>query len=183
MVGGIYGATLGVTMGAVPAATEVIEIAVAVFALLCGIPGARLGSLIEVLSRVRFGRYYFGLAAATVGAIAGGFLATMLVMAFGAILGAVVGGVLARAVVGSRRGFLTRLVGGLAGVMLGTFIGVVWWAIRLNQAAALVGLAWGTGIGIVVGPLLLSLFVAMLSSLPPVHRDGGNFVDATFRED
>ena len=41
-LGGLYGAAMGAAVGAVPGAGDVIEMAAAVFALICGVPGARL---------------------------------------------------------------------------------------------------------------------------------------------
>jgi hypothetical protein len=181
ILGATYGATVGVTISAVPGAATIIEIAAAIFAFLCSGPGAWYGSIFGIINRIRFGRYFVGTAAAILGAIVGGFLATMLLMAFGAISGAVVGGVVARAIV--RRSPLIRLLSGLAGVVLGTFIGVVLWAINLNQPKALVGLVWGLGIGAVVGPLLLLLFVGMLNRLPRVHVERRDYLDATFRRE
>jgi len=182
VLGGVYGATLGVTIGAVPGAAAIIEIAAAAFAFLCSGPGAWYGSIFGIVNRIRFGRYYVGMVAAIFGAIVGGFLATMLLMALGAISGAVVGWFVARAIA---RTPSARLLGGLAGVVLGTFVGVVLWAINLNRAGAFLGMAWGGGIGAVVGPLLLLMFIGMLNRLPPMQ--GGRrrtFIDATFhRED
>ncbi len=180
-LGGVYGATLGVTIGAVPGTATIIEIAAAIFAFLCSGPGAWYGSIFGIINRIRFGRYFVGMAAAILGAIVGGFLATMLLMAFGAISGAVLGWFVARAI--ARRGPSIRLLSGLVGVVLRTFIGVVLWAVNLNQPKALVGLAWGLGIGAVVGPLLLLIFVGMLNRLPRVHVERRDYLDATFRRE
>jgi len=182
-LGGIYGASLGSAIGAVPGATDVIEIAAAIMAVICGVPGARLGSLIGALNRMRFGRLFLGMFAAIGGAIVGGFLATMILLALGAVLGAVGGWVLMQAIL--RRFFLRRIFGGIVGAVLGMFLGAILWAIRLNRAVALVGMAWGFGVGGVVAPLLLLMVTAALNSLADAHvsrrRD---VVDATFqRED
>jgi len=179
-LGGVYGATVGVTIGAVPGAAEIIGIAAAIFAFLCSGPGAWYGSIFGARNRIHFGRYYVGMLAAIVGAIVGGFLATMLLMAFGAILGAIVGWFVARAIV--RRDRLIRFLSGLGGVVVGTFVGVVVWAINLNQPKALVGLAWGSGIGAVVGPQLLLLFVGMLNRLPRMHVERRDIVDTVFED-
>jgi len=181
LVGGVYGATVGVTIGAVPGAADIIEIAAAVFAVICGVPGARIGTLIGLLNRMRLGRYYFGIVAAILGAIVGGFLATMLLMAFGAVLGAMAGWFFARALI--RRGSLAKLLGGFAGVLVGTFVGVVLWGIHLSQAKALVGLAWGVGFGIVGAVLLLLLAVGTLNSLPRIQAERRNAVDTTFHDE
>ena len=68
------------------------------------------------------------------------------------------------------------------GVVLGAGIGAMIAALQKDQAAALVGIAWGTGIGAVVGPLLFFLVIGTLNSLPHTHGNGrGNYIDATFR--
>ena len=184
-LGGIYGASLGSAMGAVPGAADVIEIAAGIMAVICGVPGARLGSLLGIVTRNRFGRLFLGMFAAIGGAIVGGFLATMILLALGAILGAVGGWVLARAVLALRHGILRRFLVGIVGALLGMFLGAVLWAINLNQAAALMGARWGLGIGVVVAPLLLLMVVGALNSLADTHLSGRTkVVDATFqRED
>jgi hypothetical protein len=124
------------------------------------------------------------LAASLAGAILGGFIAAMLLMAFGAILGAVGGSLIARAIAARQRSPLTRFAIGFAGVVLGTFLGVVFWGLRLNQSGALAGLAWGAGIGAIFGVVLLGLFIAMINSLPSVQvNDRRDYVDATFRSE
>ena len=104
ILGGIYGASLGSAIGAVPGAADVIEIAAAVMAVILGVPGARLGSLLGLVTRNRFGRLFLGMFAAIGGAILGGFLATMILLALGAILGAVGGWGLARTIMALRHG-------------------------------------------------------------------------------
>ncbi len=73
---------------------------------------------------------------------------------------------------------------GIVGAVIGMFLGAILWAINLNQAAALTGAAWGFGIGLIVGPLLLLMVVGALNALAKTHvsrrRD---VVDATFQRD
>ena len=179
-LGGIYGASMGSAVGAVPGTADVIAIAAAAMAFICGVPGARIGALLGIVTRIRFGRLYLGMFAAMGGAIIGGFLATMILLALGAILGAVGGWILMQAVL--QRFFLRRIFGGIAGAVLGMFLGAMLWAVRLNQSAALAAAAWGLGIGIVVGPLLLLMVMGALNSLADTHVSGRkNVVDATFR--
>ncbi|MGO9113639.1 MAG: hypothetical protein ACLP9L_30780, partial [Thermoguttaceae bacterium] len=90
-----------------------IEIAAAVMAVILGVPGARIGSLLGIVTRNPFGRLFLGMFAAIGGAILGGFLATMILLALGAILGAVGGWVLMQAIL--RRFFLRRIFGGIVG--------------------------------------------------------------------
>ena len=168
-LGGIYGASLGSAIGAVPGAADVIEIAAGIMALICGVPGARLGSLLGVVTRNRYGRLFLGMFAAIGGAIVGGFVATMILLALGAILGAVGGWVLARAILALRHGNLRRFLVGIVGAVLGMFLGAVLWAINLNQSAAIAGAAWGLGIGVVVGPLLLLMLIGALDGLARTH--------------
>ena len=182
VLGGIYGAAVGSAISAVPGAAGVIGIAAAVMAVLGWVPGSRYGFFFGMVNRVRFGRSFVGAVAAIGGAILGGFLATMILLALGAILGAICGWVLARALLALRPGILRRFLVGIAGAVAGMLLGAVLWAIRLNQTAALTGAAWGVGIGAVVGPLLLLLFVAALSSLPYIRRSD-NYVDTTFRRE
>ena len=182
-LGGIYGASLGSAIGAVPRAADVIEIAALIMALICGVPGARLGFLLGMVTRNRFGRLFLGTFAAIGGAIVGGFLATMVLLALGTILGAVGGWVLMQAIL--RRFSLRRIFDGIVGAVLGMYLGAILWAVNLNQSAALTGAAWGLGIGVVVGPLLLLMVIGALNALARSHVSGRrNVVDATFqRED
>jgi hypothetical protein len=188
ILGGIYGASLGSAIGAVPGAADVIEIAAGVMAVICGVPGARLGALLGLVTQNRFGRLFLGMFAAIGGAILGGFLATMILLALGAILGAVGGWVLARAILALRHSILRRFIVGIVGAVLGMFLGAILWAVNLNQAAALAGAAWGFGIGVVVGPLLLLMVVGAMNSLANTHiskrmESRRNVVDATFQRD
>ena len=145
VLGGIYGASLGSAIGAVPGAADVIEITAGVMAVICGVPGARLGSLLGIVTRNRFGRLFLGMFATIGGAILGGFLATMILLALGAILGAVGGWVLARTLLALRHGNLRRFLVGIVGAVLGMFIGAILWAVNLNQATALAGATLGLG--------------------------------------
>ncbi len=184
VLGGIYGASVGSAVCTVPGATEVVEIAAGVMALICGLPGARLGFFLGIVTRNRFGRLFLGLFAAIGGAIVGGLLATMILLALGAIVGAVVGWVFTRAILALRHGILRRFLFGIVGAALGMFIGAILWAMNLNQAAALRGASWGMGIGIVVGPLLLLMVASALDSLADTHvRDRRHVVEATFQRD
>ena len=185
ILGGIYGASVGSAIGTVPGAADVIEIAAGVMAVICGVPGARLGSLLGIATRNRFGRLFLGMFAAIGGAIVGGFLATMILLALGAIVGAVGGWALARALLALRHGILRRFLVGIVGAVLGMFLGAILWAVNLNQSAALAGTSWGLGIGVIVGPLLFIMAVAALNALANTHvRRRGNYIDATFqRED
>jgi hypothetical protein len=153
-----------------------------VMAFVCAGPGARYGFFFGMLNRVRFGSPFVGTVAAIAGAIVAGFLATMVLLALGAILGAICGWCVAQSLIALRHGILQRFLGGFAGVVLGMFLGAILWAARLNQAAVLDGATWGLGIGAAVGPLLLLLLIGTWRLLPRVPRhDQGDVVDATFR--
>jgi len=168
-------------MGALPGAVDVIVFAAVAMALICGLPGARVGLFFGIINRARFGRRFIGIGAALGGALLGGFLATMVMLALGAILGSFCGWFFAQSLLTLRHGVLKRFLGGALGFVLGMFLGAILWAIRINQAAALTGAAWGFGIGAVVGALLWLLVLGSLLRLPRVHRnEGGNVVDATF---
>jgi len=184
VLGGVYGAAMGSAIGAVPGASDVIEIAAAVMAVICGVPGARIGSLLGLVTQNRFGRLFLGMFAAIGGAIVGGFLATMILLALGAILGAVGGWVLARAIIALRHGNLWGFLVGIVGAVLGMFVGAILWAINLNLSATLVGATWGMGIGIVLGPLLLLMVIGALNSVARTHiRKRRNVVDAAFQRE
>jgi hypothetical protein len=180
-LGGIYGGVMGAAIGAVSGAAGIIEVAAAVFALLCAAPGSRYGFFFGIVNRIRFGSLFVGVIAAIGGAILGGFLATMFLLAMGAILGGVAGWFLVQAGLAVQHGTLRRLWHSFIGGVLGMFVGALLWAVNLNQTAALAGAAWGLGIGTIVGPLLLLLFFGTLSVLPRSHGGRTNYVDASFQ--
>jgi hypothetical protein len=185
VLGGIYGAAMGSAIGSVPGAVDVIEIVAGVMAVICGVPGARLGSLLGLVTRNRFGRLFLTMFFAIGGAIVGGFLATMILLALGAILGAVGGWMLATGIIAVGHRNLRKFLLGIAGAVLGMFLGAILWAVNLNQSGALVGAARGLGIGAIVGPLLLLMAVGALNSLANTHisermERRGNVVEATF---
>ena len=188
VLGGIYGAAVGSAIGTVPSAVEIIEIAAATFALICGVPGTRLGLLIGIVTRNRFCKLFLGMFFAIAGALLGGFLATMILLALGAILGALGGWVLARAIIALRHGILRRFLFGVAAAVLGMFVGAMLWAINLNRVGALIGMAWGFAIGVVVGPILLLMVIGAMNSLAKTHiskrmEKRSEVVDATFRRE
>jgi hypothetical protein len=175
LFGGIYGAAMGSAINTTAGTAEVIGIAAAVMALLCGVPGARFGLFFGILNRARFARLLFGMLAAMGGAIFGGLLGVMAVMPLGAIVGSLGGWFLGRTLL--RRGFFRRLLGGFVGVVLGACIGTIVLALQRDHAAALVGIAWGLGSGAIVGPLPLLLFVKMMDSLAPRRQTEDNVID------
>ncbi len=182
VLGGIYGAAVGSAIGAVPGAAEIVEIAAGVMAVICGVPGARLGSFIGLVTRNSFGKLFLTLFAAIGGALLGGFLATVLLLAFGAILGAVGGWLLATGIIALRHGVLRRFLVGLSGAILGTFAGAILWAVNLHQSLALVGAAWGAGIGALAGTLLLLAAIGALNSITKTHVNRRKtYIDAKFQ--
>lgn len=175
LCGGIYGAAIGSAISTMTGAADVIGIAAAVMAMLCGVPGARFGFFFGILNRARFARLLFGMLAAMVGAVLGGFLGMVIVMPLGAILGAVGGWLFMQAVL--RRFFLRRLLGGFVGAVLGACIGATILALSQAPSAALVGIAWGVGIGVVVGLLPLLVFAKMMDSLAPKRYTESKIID------
>jgi hypothetical protein len=174
---GIYGAAIGSAISTTAGAADVIGIAAAVMAVLCGVPGARFGVFLVVINRLRFGRWILGMLAAAGGAILGGLLGLVAVMPLGAILGAVGGWFLTRAIL--RRGFFTKLVGRVLGLVLGACVGVMALALSRASSAALMGIAWGLGVGAVVGPLPLLLFAKMMDSLAARQHPESTIIDTT----
>jgi len=175
VLGGIYGAAVGSAISTTGGAADVIGIAAAIMALICGVPGARFGSLLGMVTRTHFGRLFLGILAAMGGAILGGLLGMIAVMPLGAILGVVGGWLITGAIL--RRGFFKRLFGQVLGVVLGACIGTTILALSQSPAAALVGIAWGLGIGVIVGPLPLLLFARMMDSLAAKRHPEGEIID------
>jgi hypothetical protein len=183
LLGGLYGASLGSAIGALPGSADVIGTAAFLVALLFGVPGARYGFYFSLVNRNRVGRFFVGTFAAIGGAILGGGLATLIVLALGTILGAVGGWLVARAFLALQHGILRRLVAGVGGAVLGMFLGAILWAVRIHPAAAILGAGWGFGIGCIAGPLLLLILVARLRLPRPTPAgDRANSIDVTFRE-
>ncbi|MGD0900352.1 MAG: hypothetical protein ABR915_21175 [Thermoguttaceae bacterium] len=176
ILGGVYGAAIGSAISTTAGAADVIVIAAGIMAVIVGVPGARIGSLLGLVTRTRFGRFFLGMLAAMGGAILGGFFGIVAVMPVGAILGAVVGWLLTGAIL--RHGFFRRLLGQVVGLVLGACVGAIVVALQRDQGAALVGIGWGLGVGIVVGPLPLLLFMKMLDSLASTQRAQRTVIDA-----
>jgi hypothetical protein len=177
-VGGTYGAALGAVLGTTAGAVDVIGTAAGIVALLCGIPGARFGLFFSMLNRVRHARLFVSMFAVTGGAILGGYLGLMAVTPLGVvILGALGGWLFAREILG--RGLLKRALG----LVLGVCVAAMVMALRRDQAAALVGMAWGVGLGAMIGSLLFLLFIGTPPLLPAAQEsDQGNYIDATFQK-
>ena len=173
--GGIYGSALGSAISTT-GAVDVIVIAAGIMALICGLPGARYGFFFGIVNRIRFGRLFVGTVAAIGGAILGGFFGIVALMPLAAILGAMGGWFFTRTLL---RGFFKRLLGGFVGIVLGACIGATVLALRRDQAAAPVGIAWGLGIGAVAGPLLFLLFITILKCLPRWRSHEGTVIETT----
>jgi hypothetical protein len=174
-LGGLYGAAIGSVISTTGGAADVIGIAAAIMALICGVPGARFGSLLGMVTRTRFGRLFLGILAAMGGTILGGLLGMIAVMPLGAILGAVGGWLVTGAIL--RRGFFRRLLGQAVGVVLGASAGVTILALSQRPSVALVGIAWGLGTGVIVGPLPPLLFARMMDSLAAKRHPEGEIID------
>jgi hypothetical protein len=186
VLGAIYGAGVGSTIGTAAGAGSVIGAAAGIVALLLGLYGARFSLFLGPLNRVRYGRLVFVSWAAITGAILGGYLGLVAVTPFGVvILGSVAGWIVTRAIL--RRFVLRRLLGGFVGIVLGVCLGAVIVALEKDQSAALVGVAFGVGIGAVIGPLLFLLFMesprVLLPLLPRWRRANRNSIDASFQGD
>jgi hypothetical protein len=183
-LGGIYGAALGAAIAVVPGAADVIGTAAIVLAFIGGVPVARSGFYFGMANRARFARAFIGAVAAICGAILGGFLATMILLALGAIMGAVGGWFFLQGRTAVQHGILMKFLGGISGVVLGMFLGAILWAVRLSPSAAVAGAAWGLSIGAITGPLLFLLFlffqrtIRMAPHVQPGERP--NCIDATF---
>jgi hypothetical protein len=180
-LGGIYGAAVGSAIGAVPGAAGIIEIAAVTVAVLVGVPGARIGLLIGLVTQNRFGKLFVALFAAIAGALIGAFFATVLLLAFGALLGAVGGWLLATGIIALRHDVVRRFFLGIGGGIIGTFSGAILWAVHLHQDAALAGAAWGAGAGAVAGPVLLLMVIAVLNSFTKTHVSRpASYIDTRF---
>jgi hypothetical protein len=64
-------------------------------------------------------------------------------------------------------------LGRVLGIVLGACLGAILLALSHASSAALVGIAWGPGIGAAVGPLPILLFVKMLDALAPRRYTDG----------
>ncbi|MEI8374076.1 MAG: hypothetical protein WCJ35_14725 [Planctomycetota bacterium] len=164
VIGSIYGAAIGSATSTTNGAVDVIAVAAIIMALACGVPGSRYGFFFGIVNRIRFGRLFVGTFAAMGGAILGGFLGIVVAMPLGAIIGAFGGWFFTRATF--RRGLFLRLLGGFVSILLGSCIGATVLALQRDQAAALMGIAWGIGIGGIAAPLLLLLLIGTLNFLP-----------------
>jgi hypothetical protein len=175
VLGGIYGAAVGSAISTTGGAADVIGIAAIVVALILEVAGRRLSVFLGILTQARFARLCLGILAAMGGAVIGGLLGMVAVMPLGAILGVVGGWLITGAIL--RRGFFKRLFGQVLGVVLGACIGTTILALSQSPAAALVGIAWGLGIGVIVGPLPLLLFARMMDSLAAKRHPEGEIID------
>jgi len=175
VLGGIYGAAVGSAISTTAGAADIIGIAAIVVALILEVAGRRLSVFLGILTQARFARLFLRILAAMGGAVIGGLLGMVAVMPLGAILGAVGGWLLTGAIL--RRGFFKRLFGQVLGIVLGACLGTTILALNQSPAAALVGVAWGLPIGVVVGPLPLILFAKMMDSLAAKRHPEGEIID------
>jgi hypothetical protein len=159
VVGGIYGATLGSVLATTSYAIAPIEIAAAVLAILGALWASKIGSLLGILSRVRFTRPFLILFSTVIASLVGVFPVLMAVALPWSLGGAVVGWF-----AGRRNAYSWRWIAAeILGAVLGGCVGTVIFSMQQNPTAGRLGMVWGGGIGIVVGFVLPWLFLKSLT--------------------
>ncbi|HEX2974055.1 MAG TPA: hypothetical protein VHP11_17110 [Tepidisphaeraceae bacterium] len=165
VIGGVYGAAIGSIITTTEDAAYPIGVAAGFMAFVFLVPSMRWTMLLRLIGPLRYAALFVSIAAALAGAMLGGFFGIVAMSPLGAILGAGLGWFCGRAFAGPRARFLSRLLNAILGVILGACIGATVMALRRDQPAALLGIAWGVGIGITVGAALCLLFVGRVLSI------------------
>jgi hypothetical protein len=159
--GGIAGTVIGIPLGSLLAAMEVVQMGAIVGAVLVGFlgywVGTRYGMLFGAVNRLKHGSLYGGI----VGVIAGGTLGALI----GALLGAVVG-----IVVGTLIGAVISkwfLRGGkrILGVALGAAAGAILQAFYFDQEKAMTGAIYGAIVGFAAGIVIVLTIYGLLTWL------------------
>jgi hypothetical protein len=156
---GIWGAILGIPLGALLAAMELVQVGAMVGAGLFGfigyLAGSGSGMLVGALNQSRRGALYGSILGTLVGTAVGAYLGAML----GAMVGIVIGGLLG----GWISGWFVRGARRLVGLALGAVIGATTQAFFFDAEKALEGAMYGAAIGAVVGAALVPAILGVIA--------------------
>lgn len=155
---GIWGGIVGVPLGSLLAAIEIVKFAAIVGAVLIGILGygcgARYGMIVGAINQVKHASLYGGI----LGGIGGGLLGALV----GALLGAIVGLLLGSIVGALVSNWLLPQGKRFIGVALGAFAGGTLQAFYFDEEKAMTGAISGASFGAVGGIVIFLAVVGLL---------------------
>jgi hypothetical protein len=162
---GFCGAILGAVLRAVDGAIQAVAVGATILGLLGWLAGARFGWFLGTVNRVRFGPFIGGLCGSIAGGLLGAFggaaAFTIIAGYVGALIGMVVGAILGSYRAGAGAGCIRPLLGAIGGALLGPCVETIY----RNPDAALVGAAYGAGVGAAAGTMLYLALVGIVASL------------------
>lgn len=163
---GIGGGIIGIPLGSLLAAMEIVQIGAIVGAVIVGVlgywMGARYGMIFGAVNRLKHGSLYGGI----LGAILGGSLGALL----GALLGAIVGMLVGSLVAALMSKWFLRGGKRLFAIGLGAAAGATLQAFYFDQEKAMEGAIHGAIIGVAAGVTMVLAIYGLLALL--VRRQG-----------
>ena len=158
---GITGGVIGIPLGSLFAAMEIVQIGAIVGTVIVGLigywAGARYGMIFGAVNRLKHGSLYGGI----LGAIGGGILGALIGALLGAIVGIVVGGMIGALI----SKWLLRGAKRITGVVLGAAAGATLQAFYFDQEKATAGAMYGAIIGVAAGVVVVLTIYGLLTWL------------------
>jgi hypothetical protein len=158
---GIGGGIIGIPLGSLFAAMEIVQTGAIVGAVMVGFlgywTGARFGTFFGAVNRLKRGSLYGGILGAVGGGILGALLGAMLVAIAGMLLGGLIAALMSK--------WLLRGGKRVLGVALGASVGATLQAFYFDQEKAMEGAIYGAIIGVVAGVAIVLTIYGLLNIL------------------
>ena len=158
---GIGGGIIGIPLGSLLAAMEIVQIGAIVGAVIVGVlgywAGARFGTIFGAVNRLKHGSLYGGILGAIVGGSLGALLGALLGAIVGMLVGSLIGALMSQWLLHGRRRFLATALGAAAGATLQAFY--------FDQEKAMEGAIYGAVIGVVAGVAIVLTIYGLLTWL------------------
>lgn len=155
---GIWGGIVGVPLGSLLAAIEIVQFAAIAGAVIVGILGygcgARYGMIVGAINRLRYASLYGGIFGAIGGALLGALIGALLGAIVGLLVGIVVGALVGNLLLPQGKRFIS--------VALGAFAGGTLQAFYFDEEKAMTGAIYGAIFGAVGGIVIFLAVVGLL---------------------
>ena len=155
---GIWGGILGIPLGSLLAAMELVQFGAMVGAGLVGFVGywvgTRYGMLFGAVNCLKHGSFYGGIIGTLAGAMLGALIEALLGAIVGIVVGSLVGGLIGK--------WLLRGAKRIIGVALGAIVGATAQAFFFDQEKAMEGAIYGGIIGMVSGIVVVLTIYGLL---------------------
>jgi hypothetical protein len=155
---GIAGGVIGIPLGSLFAAMEIVQFGAIVGAVIVGFlgywAGARFGMFFGTVNRLKHGSFYGSILGAIGGGIVGALIGALLGAVVGMLVGSLIGALISQWLLQGRKKML--------GVVLGAAAGATMQAFYFDQEKAIEGAIYGAVIGALAGVVIVLAIYGLL---------------------